>query len=234
MHKFKLDGSFIGYLDYYLSEYNISFGRLNDMVRKASEESVTQGYWGREIPPCAIWRRLDQTVSQSQTGPLSVLLFKDIILLLTAAEVSLLRSMLIRYNPWEEEKNYDVQLERKNVTSKLRFQIMARDGFACRLCGIKPQLDTNEVVLRVDHIIPISKGGTTNINNLQTLCGKCNSGKSDDLINTLVDDNLLYQPPRGTYYHPWLVRTEEFIQITKPLSKWQTLVKAVSTIIFGL
>lgn len=35
------------------------------------------------------------------------------------------------------------------------------------------------VELHVDHIIPWAKGGETVMDNLQTLCSKCNWGKSD-------------------------------------------------------
>ena len=38
------------------------------------------------------------------------------------------------------------------------------------------------LLLEVDHIIPISKGGMTEENNLQTLCWKCNRAKADKII----------------------------------------------------
>ncbi|NQV14303.1 HNH endonuclease [bacterium] len=46
------------------------------------------------------------------------------------------------------------------------------------MCGISPAKDP-DVILHVDHIKPWSKGGETEINNLQALCEKCNVGKSD-------------------------------------------------------
>lgn len=63
---------------------------------------------------------------------------------------------------------------------KLRFEVLKRDYFTCRMCGASPSKDPS-VVLHIDHIIPWSKGGETVIDNLQTLCSKCNLGKSDDL-----------------------------------------------------
>lgn len=65
---------------------------------------------------------------------------------------------------------------------RLRFLVNRRDRFRCCACGRSP---TNElgVVLHVDHIVPWSKGGETVIDNLQTLCEKCNLGKSNLSMN---------------------------------------------------
>lgn len=61
---------------------------------------------------------------------------------------------------------------------RLRFLVNRRDRFTCRACGRSPANDIG-VVLHVDHIIPWSKGGETTLDNLQTLCERCNLGKSD-------------------------------------------------------
>ncbi|HIS15474.1 MAG TPA: HNH endonuclease [Candidatus Scatomorpha merdavium] len=37
-------------------------------------------------------------------------------------------------------------------------------------------------MLEIDHIIPVSKGGRTAEENLQTLCWKCNRAKSDKIM----------------------------------------------------
>ncbi len=68
------------------------------------------------------------------------------------------------------------QQERNKVTMKIRAQVMARDGYRCRHCGVSPNHDPG-VVLHVDHITPISKGGKSDLSNLQTLCQDCNLGK---------------------------------------------------------
>ena len=68
----------------------------------------------------------------------------------------------------------------RNINTRLRFKIMKRDNFKCCACGASPAKDPS-VELHVDHIIPWSKGGETVEDNLQTLCSKCNLGKSDSI-----------------------------------------------------
>ena len=67
---------------------------------------------------------------------------------------------------------------RRDISLRLRFKVLQRDNFKCCKCGASPAKDPS-VVLHIDHIIPWSKGGESVYNNLQTLCSKCNLGKSD-------------------------------------------------------
>jgi predicted restriction endonuclease len=67
---------------------------------------------------------------------------------------------------------------RKNISWRLRFEIMKRDNFKCKLCGRSPTTDP-AIILHIDHILPVSKGGKNNPENLQTCCSKCNIGKSN-------------------------------------------------------
>jgi len=67
---------------------------------------------------------------------------------------------------------------KREINLRLRFKVLSRDNFKCCLCGASPAKDST-VELHVDHIIPWSKGGETVIDNLQTLCSKCNLGKSN-------------------------------------------------------
>lgn len=66
--------------------------------------------------------------------------------------------------------------QRALMTSKLREYIKRRDRYTCQLCGNTTQREPN-LLLEIDHIIPISRGGLTEENNLQTLCWKCNRAK---------------------------------------------------------
>ena len=63
------------------------------------------------------------------------------------------------------------------VRAGLWWAVLARDNWTCCSCGRSSREDG--ITLEVDHIIPRSKGGTDDFENLQTLCKKCNVGKSN-------------------------------------------------------
>jgi hypothetical protein len=66
--------------------------------------------------------------------------------------------------------------QRALMTTALRGQIKARDKYACLTCGVSLALEPH-LLLEVDHILPVSKGGLSVPENLQTLCWKCNRSK---------------------------------------------------------
>lgn len=70
----------------------------------------------------------------------------------------------------------------RSISQRLRYKVLSRDNFKCCACGASPAKDPS-VELHVDHIIPWSKGGETTIDNLQTLCSKCNLGKSNLILD---------------------------------------------------
>lgn len=69
-------------------------------------------------------------------------------------------------------------MQRISISKKERFDIFERDNFTCQYCGEKPP----QIVLVIDHIYPVSKGGKNDKDNLITSCFNCNSGKSDSII----------------------------------------------------
>ena len=71
--------------------------------------------------------------------------------------------------------------QRTLMTSKLRDFIKARDNYTCCFCGNSNHAEPN-LLLEIDHIIPVPKGGLTEESNLQTLCWKCNRSKSDKIL----------------------------------------------------
>jgi hypothetical protein len=70
---------------------------------------------------------------------------------------------------------------REPISKRLRFEVFKRDSFTCQYCGKKAP----DVILEIDHIEPVSKGGKTTMLNLVTSCKDCNSGKS----NIKLSDN---------------------------------------------
>lgn len=54
--------------------------------------------------------------------------------------------------------------------------LCAEYDYKCAKCG-------QQVPLTVDHVIPLSKGGSNSIDNIQPLCQRCNSGKKDRIAD---------------------------------------------------
>ena len=70
-------------------------------------------------------------------------------------------------------------MSREAIKKSTRFEVFKRDSFTCQYCGRKAP----DVVLHIDHIEPVSKGGGNGIMNLITSCLECNAGKSDRRLN---------------------------------------------------
>lgn len=60
------------------------------------------------------------------------------------------------------------------VSKRTRFEVLKRDNHTCRYCGGKAP----DVVLTVDHVIPVALGGTDDPSNLVAACKDCNAGKT--------------------------------------------------------
>ena len=81
---------------------------------------------------------------------------------------------------------------RETINDKLRYAVLQRDNSTCQRCGRNP-INTPNIVLHVDHKIPVDLGGETTIDNLWTLCSICNGGKKSffddseaDIINEIA------------------------------------------------
>ena len=73
----------------------------------------------------------------------------------------------------------DVSFSR-NISGKLRAEVLDRNGFTCQMCGATPgeiDLETGRKVrLHIGHIVDKSLGGRDELSNLRTLCSTCNQG----------------------------------------------------------
>ncbi len=72
--------------------------------------------------------------------------------------------------------------QRALMTSSLREKIKIRDNYTCQSCGLSTEDEPN-LLLEIDHIIPLSKSGLTEESNLQVLCWKCNRSKGSKIID---------------------------------------------------
>ncbi|MFD7015905.1 HNH endonuclease [Streptomyces sp. NPDC059928] len=62
-------------------------------------------------------------------------------------------------------------LNRPGDANKRRSLVLARDRFTCQRCGSRERLE-------VDHLVPVSRGGTWDLSNLWVLCCECHRRKT--------------------------------------------------------
>lgn len=71
--------------------------------------------------------------------------------------------------------------QRALMTARLRGQIKERDRYTCLQCSVSVAAEPH-LLLEVDHIMPVSKGGLSAPENLQTLCWRCNRSKGAKIV----------------------------------------------------
>jgi len=79
------------------------------------------------------------------------------------------------------------------VNLRLRTEVLERDKHTCQICGYaagEKYADGELVKLEADHIIPLADGGQTTVDNLQTLCARCNAGKKSVAAYSTKDDKV--------------------------------------------
>jgi len=77
-------------------------------------------------------------------------------------------------------KNRKLPIFSRLISSKLRAEVLDRNGFTCQMCGITPgEIDpvTKRLTrLHIGHIMDKSLGGKDELSNLRALCSTCNQG----------------------------------------------------------
>ena len=77
----------------------------------------------------------------------------------------------------------------QSIPRQLRHEVFVRDGYRCKECGASVE---DGATLEIDHIVPVAKGGTNDIDNLQTLCKECNRAKyTDEWVAGVSTEELL-------------------------------------------
>jgi rubrerythrin len=76
------------------------------------------------------------------------------------------------------EMRIDKQEEYIELWSRIRQQVLDRDGYSCQMCGM-----AKTSKLHIHHIMKKSKGGTDHLDNLITLCPSCHSKADHKFYN---------------------------------------------------
>jgi 5-methylcytosine-specific restriction endonuclease McrA len=79
------------------------------------------------------------------------------------------------------EKSAKTTNDRRALSMRIRCEVFKRDSFTCQYCAAKAP----DALLHVDHIVPVSKGGTNDLLNLVTACSNCNAGKTNRQLSDL-------------------------------------------------
>lgn len=81
------------------------------------------------------------------------------------------------------------------VNLRMRTEVLERDNYTCQMCGYAAKqkyADGEMVRLEADHIIPLNDQGETTVDNLQTLCARCNAGKKSKAAYSKPDDQISF------------------------------------------
>lgn len=74
---------------------------------------------------------------------------------------------------------------RRNLSDQdwasLTRQVIERDGWICSYCDL--DISKSDVRHAIDHVFPLSKGGTNELDNLCMSCQPCNSSKGDKILD---------------------------------------------------
>lgn len=77
-------------------------------------------------------------------------------------------------------------LERGGSSERFtRQQVFDRDGWVCQICGERLRTDVNPLdnaAPTIDHIVPVARGGSHTLDNVQAACFGCNRSKGPRLL----------------------------------------------------
>jgi len=105
---------------------------------------------------------------------------------------------------------------KKNTTVRFsKYNLFLRDQFTCQYCD--EQLPHRNKCT-VDHVVPVSRGGTNVWSNCVTACGPCNVAKGDKL-----HPKPRREPYKPTYYD--LIKNKELLQLKIKHSSWHNYIR---------
>ena len=160
------------------------FGPWLDRINaKARVKAICKPCW--EIKYCPYGPLVEQFPLAEGGDPQRCIIFGHICPVFRVAE------------PFTETK--ELRNINRDIPRPVQFRVLKRDNQVCRMCG----KHVREEDIHFDHIIPWSKGGSSDENNVQLLCDECNLKKSanfekehlvdafTDHVCEAVDDDIL-------------------------------------------
>jgi hypothetical protein len=135
--------------------------------------------------------------------------------------------MILSHNDRENLKPGEYLLETleprpvvaRDVSGKLRRQILERNGYTCQICGAGAGEESGcepgkKCRLQIDHIIPISQGGTDDEYNLKAVCVYYNKDKANLKVPTSRDAisamAMIRRQPRNVQLDVYRFLTKKF------------------------
>jgi hypothetical protein len=106
------------------------------------------------------------------------------------------------------------------VSKRLRYEILKRDNHTCRYCGAAAP----EATIRIDHVTPVSLGGTDDPSNLVAACHDCNAGKTSSnpaapLVADVAQDAIRWAAAMQEAGEVMAVEREKFYEYGQAFEK---------------
>ena len=98
--------------------------------------------------------------------------------------ITILDNGNISINQWDEKyKATEYKTSQRNIPDwqLLRLSVFQRDNYTCVYCG------STEKPLHCDHVVPYSKGGSNELDNLATSCPSCNMSKGNKTLEEWIN-----------------------------------------------
>ena len=150
--------------------------------------------------------------------PLSAIQWKEAITYMWLDKVSVLEwydDWIVRSASWETKVPAVIMLKQMMKRSKnprfSKTNIFLRDFYTCQYCDTRLQRSQ----LTLDHVVPVSRGGKTNWENIVTACAPCNANKGNSLT-----PRPKVQPRQPDYYELANKRKQLDFDIRHP--SWET------------
>ena len=111
------------------------------------------------------------------------------------------------------------------VSSSIRKKVEERAGKLCEYC--QSPLEFSSDPFSVEHIFPISKSGTDDLENLALACQGCNGHKSTktEAFDAISQTITVFYNPRKDSWNEHFVWSEEFTEIVGKTAKGRVTIK---------